>query len=188
MNWNEVGALFRALPEIVEAEDDDGDLLSTAQDFSKTLRKLGLRQMQEVREALSGIAVPENAKQEVRAAWQREQERAVSAERQAEKLALVLVGALDQLHNLAKAMEGDKALQDWSEQVELARTFCHREAGKVGLVTLASPGDSFNPAIQDATNPVSSKSQGLAVIVEVRAQGYLWNGSVLRRALVRLED
>lgn len=187
MDLDKVRNLLRALPEISESTDSDRDLLATAEEFSKTLRKLGLRQMQEVREALAAVETPGAQVEEVRAAWQREQQRAVDAERQSERLARVLVGTLDQLRNLQAGLGQVAGLGDWAEQAGKALTLCHREAEKVGLVALAAAGDPFDAAVHDTINEVSPASGSSWVVTDVKTQGYSWNGAGVRRALVALK-
>jgi len=179
---------LRSIPQIVEdTEVPTGkvtDLVDAAAEFAKLLRKLGIQQTREAREILSALQEPGGQSEQLREAWQREQQRATESERQLGKLAEVFIAALDILDRMLAAFQQAGGMEGWEQQARQAVELCLHNAEKIGFVALGSPGEPFDVAIHDLTRPVPSGQRGTVRVSAVVSRGYSLNGKVLRRAAV----
>jgi len=187
----ELETLQQALQSIPEVQDgtaaeggDVADLLGVAAEFSKLLRKLGVQQTREVRELLDALQVPGAPSEQVREAWQREQQRAAGSEQQLRRVSEVLIGTFDILERMLAAMEAQPGMREWEEQTRQAIDLCLHNAQKVGLVPLGAPGEPFDVAIHNLTREVPRGYRGPVRVGAVVTRGYALNGKVLRRAAV----
>jgi molecular chaperone GrpE (heat shock protein) len=177
---------LRAIPEVTEAPPASGeveDVLGAAAEFSKLLRKAGIQQSREVREMLSSLQEPGGQSEQIRDAWQREQQRATGSEQQLRKLAEVLIATLDILDRMVAAFE-PAHMEEWRVQTRQAVDLCIHNAEKVGLVPLGIPGEPFDIAVHDLTREVPRDHRGPIQVGSVITRGYSLNGKVLRRAEV----
>lgn len=58
---------------------------------------------------------------------------------------------------------------------------------KEGLEPVAAVGEPFDPELHEAVMHVEGDGSGGPVVVEVMRSGYVWNGRVLRPAMVKVE-
>jgi molecular chaperone GrpE len=58
---------------------------------------------------------------------------------------------------------------------------------KEGLEQVAAVGDPFDPELHEAVMHVEGDGSGGPVVAEVMRSGYVWNGRVLRPAMVKVE-
>jgi molecular chaperone GrpE (heat shock protein) len=192
MELDEIREVLRSVPLVVDGEaaggEETADLLGAAAEFAKVLRRSGVQQLRDSRELVATLQEPLAKVEEVRAAWQREQQRAVESERQRKELAKVVIGALDILDRLLAAFQSISGMEDWAEQTENAIRSCLRQADKVGLVALAAPGEPFDESVHDANQRLGGRRRGDLRIKAVPVRGYALNGQVLRRATVDVAD
>lgn len=179
---------LRAIPQVTDpaapSTGEISDLLSAAAEFSKLLRKLGVQQTREVRELLSSMQQPETQSEELREAWQREQQRAAASEQQLRRLADVLVATLDIFDRMLAAFQDQRGMEPWERQTRQAIDVCLHSAEKVGLVALGTPGEPFDIAIHDLEREIPPGHRGTVRVGTVVTRGYALNGKVLRRATV----
>lgn len=180
--------LRSSIPQVEEAAPGPSgevtDLLGAAAEFAKILRKLGIQQSREVRELLSTLQEPIGQFEQVREAWQREQQRAAESERQLGKIAEVLIGALDIFDRMLTAFQQAGGMEDWEQQTRQALELCRNSAEKVGLVPLGNPGEPFDVAIHDLARQVPPDYRGTVRVSTVVSTGYALNGKVIRRSTV----
>ncbi len=179
---------LRSIPRVEEddpaAEGEVTDLLGAAADFSKLLRKLGIQQTREVREILSTLQAGGGQGEQVREAWQREQQRAAGSEQQLRKLAEVLIGTFDILDRMLAAFQGAAGMEEWEQQARQAVKLSLHNAEKVGLVSLGVTGEPFDGTIHDLVREIPAGHRGGVRVGSVVTRGYSLNGQVLRRAEV----
>jgi molecular chaperone GrpE (heat shock protein) len=179
---------LQSIPQVIDDPQTPAgnvtDLVDAAAEFAKLLRKLGVQQTREVREILSAFQEPSGQFEQLREAWQREQQRATESERQLGKLAEVFIAALDILDRMLTAFHQAGGMEDWERQTRQAVELCLHNAEKAGLVSLGSPGEPFDVAIHDLTRQVPPGHRGTVRVSTVVSRGYALNGNVLRRAQV----
>ncbi|HOK78064.1 MAG TPA: nucleotide exchange factor GrpE [Verrucomicrobiota bacterium] len=98
----------------------------------------------------------------------------------------VLVRIMDHVYALyaAGVRSGQRAL---IEQFANFQNACRDAARRVGLVpVLAAPGETFNPEIHQLMNP-NDPVPANAIVSEMLATGYAYQGQLIRRALVVLQ-
>ncbi|MDW8308760.1 MAG: nucleotide exchange factor GrpE [Verrucomicrobiales bacterium] len=97
----------------------------------------------------------------------------------------VLVHVLDHVHALLAA--ATRANQPRVvEQLTRFQAACHDAARRVGVVPfLPAPGEQFDPQRHRSAEPDAPPPDG-AVVSEVLAAGFTWQGRLVRPALVRL--
>jgi predicted NBD/HSP70 family sugar kinase len=194
MELSSVQQALRSIPRVDDdaasepAESGVTDLLGAATEFSKLLRKLGIQQTREVRDILSTIRSGDPQSEQVREAWQREQQRASGSEQQLSRLAEVLIGTFDILDRMLAAFADAGGMEDWELQARQAVDLSLHNAEKVGLVPLGSPGERFDVAIHDLVREVPRGHRGAVKISAVVTRGYALNGKVLRRAVVDFRE
>ena len=188
MDLQELQSKLASLPEIADPDQPPqagSDLLSVAEEFAKLLRKLGIQQTRSGTDLLGSVKDSMSRLDEVHQAALDARDRAVQAERQAEKLALVLVGHLDLLERAVGVMREAGGMASWVEQLEKGIDQSLAEASKWGLVSVGRPGDVFDPEVHDSVNQI----EGSAAVAEVRRalrRGFMLNGRLLRRAQVEI--
>ncbi len=99
----------------------------------------------------------------------------------------VLVRVLDHVHalHMAGVRSGQAGL---IEQLGNFQNACRDAARRVGLVpVLATPGAPFNAELNQLVNPEATVPDG-AVIGEMMATGFAYQGQLLRRAVVTLQS
>ena len=148
-----------SLPEVPEPTSEPmSDLLSVAEEFAKLLRKLGIQQTRSGTDLLGSVKDSMSRLDDVHQAALDARDRAVQAERQAEKLALVLVGHLDLLERAVGVMREAGGMASWVEQLEKGIDQSLAEASKWGLVAVGQPGDLFDPEVHDSVNQIERTS------------------------------
>jgi len=98
----------------------------------------------------------------------------------------VLVRIMDHVYALyaAGVRSGQRAL---IEQFANFQNACRDAARRIGLVpVLAAPGETFNPEIHQLMNP-NDPVPGNAIVAEMLATGYAYQGQLIRRVLVVLQ-
>jgi molecular chaperone GrpE (heat shock protein) len=98
----------------------------------------------------------------------------------------IIVHILDHVFAVFQAAlhSGQPAL---AEQMSQFQNNCREAARRVGLVaTLGKPGDPFDPNIHKLAEGVSAN--GTAIIGETLATGYTFQGQIIRRPLVALQE
>jgi molecular chaperone GrpE (heat shock protein) len=187
MKLQTVQQALGSLPQVNEpasAASEPIDVLGAVAEFSKLLRKVGVQQTREVREILSSLQSSGSQTEEIRQAWQREQERAAASEQQLRKLAEVLIAALDILERMHAAFEAAPGMQEWAQQTRQAIDVALHNSKKIGLVPLGAPGEPFDVAIHDLESEVPPGHRDPVHVGSVTTRGYALNGKVLRRASV----
>lgn len=194
MDLRELRDALRALPQARDAEtaaeDGVGDLLTAAGEISRALRRLGVQQMKDSREVLAACNSLKGQAGDVeplRAAWQREQQRAADSERQQKELARVVIATLDVFDRMLSAFRSLEGMRDWAEQSELAIARCLRQADRAGLAALGTPGEPFDETIHDGGQHLDGGG-GTLVVESVAIRGYALNGQLLRRARVNVTE
>jgi molecular chaperone GrpE len=172
---------LRSIPEIDEAaaapSEKIEDVVGAVAEFSKLLRKAGIQQSREVREIVSSLA---QNPEEIREAWQREQQRAAASEQQLRKLAEAMIATLDILDRMLAEM----ASTNWEAQIRQALDVSLHNVEKAGLVSFGKVGELFDPAIHDLTREIKQRPTVALCVSAVASRGYALNGKVLRRAAV----
>ena len=190
MDLNSIRETLRLVPEVVDSQVDPpqppGDLLGSAEDFAKVLRKLGVQQMRDTRELLASVQGALGESGEIREAWHKERQRATESERQLKALARVMVDTLDILDRMHSTLQSVGGMEDWARQVEQALDLCLQKAERAGLVPLGKPGEEFDEAIHDSLQPLPpGRRRPIVMVVPMR--GYALNGQILRRATVEAQ-
>jgi NTP pyrophosphatase (non-canonical NTP hydrolase) len=191
MDLNVIRETLRSIPEIVDPQagppPPPGDLLGSAEDFAKVLRKLGVQQMRDTRELLAGVQGALGESGEIRDAWQKERQRATESERQLKALARVMIDTLDILDRMHSTFHSVGGMEDWARQVEQALEVCFEKAERVGLVPLGKPGEEFDEAVHDSPQPLPP-GRRRPKVTAVSTRGYALNGQILRRATVEAQS
>lgn len=174
---------FRSIPRVGDSAPlaEIEDVLGAAAEFSKLLRKLGIQQVREVREALSSLQDPEG--EQIREAWHREQQRAAGSEQQLRKVTDVLISTFDILERMLTAFRAAE-MEEWEKQTRQAIEICLHDAEKVGLVPLGVQGEIFDAAVHDIARELPREPRAVLLVSAVVTRGYALNGKVLRRAAV----
>ena len=153
-----------SLPEVPEPTSEPmSDLLSVAEEFAKLLRKLGIQQTRSGTDLLGSVKDSMSRLDDVHQAALDARDRAVQAERQAEKLALVLVVHLDLLERAVGVMREAGGMVSWVEQLEKGIDQSLSEASKWGLVAVGQPGDLFDPEVHDSVNQIDRTKHAVVV-------------------------
>lgn len=191
MDLNAIRESLESIPKIMDPQagssEPAGDLFGAAEDFAKVLRKLGVQQMRDSRELLASIQSAFGDAGEVRAAWQKERQRATDSERQLKALTGAMVDTLDILDRMHSAFQSVGGMADWARQIEQALKVCLEKAERAGLVALGKPGEEFDEAVHDSPQPLPA-GQRRPTITTVSIRGYALNGQVLRRATVEAQS
>jgi len=189
MDLKKIQDALRSLPQVVEGDREDsrkeGDLLGVATQFSLLLRKIGVQQTRADTDLMAAVESATSRVDEVHQAALDARDRAVQAERQAEKLAEVLIKHLDLLERAVGVMENAEGLESWVETLRKGADGTLAEAAKWGLVSVGLPGEPFDPNVHDSTNQIERTDEAVVVKTTVR-RGFLLNGRVLRRAEVEI--
>jgi len=182
----EIRRQLAALPEIQEASGETvHDLLSVAGEFAKLLRKLGVQQTRAGTDVVGSVRESMARLDDVHQAALDARDRAVRAERQAEKLATALIAHLDLVERAAAVMREAGGMNSWIEQFEKAEGQTLAEAAKWGLTTTGHEGETFDTSVHDALNEIEPTDAAVNVH-RVQRRGWMLNGRVLRRARVEI--
>lgn len=191
MDLDAIREALRSIPEVAAPHaglpQPTGDLVGSAEDFAKVLRKLGLQQMRDTRELLASMQSALGESGEIREAWQKERQRAIASERQLKALAMVMVEALDILDRMHSTFRSVSGMEDWAGQVEQALDLCLQRAERAGLAPLGRTGEEFDEAIHDSSRPLSPSSRR-PTVTAVSTRGYALNSQILRRATVEAQS
>jgi molecular chaperone GrpE (heat shock protein) len=98
----------------------------------------------------------------------------------------ITIRMLDQVHALFQAamQSGQPAV---AEQIGLFQNACRDLGRRAGIAVLtAPPGEPFDPKRHQLPN--DAQPSGNALILDTLAPGYTYQGQLIRRALVRLEE
>ncbi len=95
-------------------------------------------------------------------------------------------GALELVRELLPVLDAfDAAVEHGSEEVRPLRTQLLSTLEKLGLAVLDETGVPFDPNVHEAV--MHEQGEGEAVVAEVMRTGYLWNGAVVRAAMVKVK-
>ena len=98
----------------------------------------------------------------------------------------ILIRMLDQVHALFQAalQSGQPAL---AEQIGLFQNACRDISRRIGLaVVAAQPGEPFDPKRHQLLHDAAAADN--ALILDTLAPGYTYQGQMVRRAVVRLQE
>jgi molecular chaperone GrpE len=188
MDLRSLQSLLADLPEIVHESDDGAqadDLLATVGEISKVLRKVGLQQTRSGTEVLGAVEATAARLDEVHQAALDARDRAAQAERQAEKLAHVVIGQLDLVERATTVMREAGGLETWAATLAKGAEQTLTDAAKWGLVAIGVVGETFDPQVHDAVNSVGVTDRPV-VVAAIHRRGFTLNGRPLRRAEVEI--
>lgn len=95
-------------------------------------------------------------------------------------------GALELVRELLPVLDAlDAAVEHGSEEVRPLRTQLLQTLEKQGLAVVDEVGVAFDPNVHEAV--MHEEGDGEAVVAEVLRTGYLWNGAVVRAAMVKVK-
>ncbi|MCC5951100.1 MAG: nucleotide exchange factor GrpE [Acidimicrobiia bacterium] len=83
----------------------------------------------------------------------------------------------------------DAAISQGSTEVEPVYKTLLETLSREGLAPMETEGQIFDPHLHEAVvaEPADDSSDGQTVVVDTLRTGYLWNGSVLRAAMVKVK-
>jgi len=192
-NTIDLGALQNRLAELPEThpgaqiEAGGADFLSVAGEFSKLLRKIGIQQTRAGTDLLAGVREATSRLDEVHQAALDSRDRAVQAERQAEKLALTLIGQLDLVVRAIGVMREAEGVDRWADALEKGVLQTLTDASKWGLSGIGNEGEEFDPDVHDSVNQIDRTEQKV-IVSKMHRKGYSLNGRLLRRAEVEIAE
>ena len=92
------------------------------------------------------------------------------------------------LDNIDRAAAADKDSADYIKGIELIVKQFEALGSNLGIVEVASVGDSFDPNFHEAVMHIEDDSLGENVIAEVLQKGYKLGDTVIRPAMVKVAN
>jgi molecular chaperone GrpE len=114
-----------------------------------------------------------------------ERERSEEAKRGVERLVLDLIPVIDAFDRALQAHD-DPRYEEYRKGITLIRKQLWDSIAKHGVLPIEAAGKIFDPHHHQAIERVESEDQPDGTIVAVFQDGYMFNGRVLRPAIVRV--
>ncbi|MEK7096614.1 MAG: nucleotide exchange factor GrpE [Patescibacteria group bacterium] len=96
-----------------------------------------------------------------------------------------ILSVLDNFHLATQHMPGDLSRNNWAVGIKHIEKQLESILKKEGLEVIKTEGEHFNPALHESVEEIKSKKPDGLILEEV-APGYLFGGSVLRAAKVKI--
>jgi molecular chaperone GrpE len=92
------------------------------------------------------------------------------------------------LDNIDRAAATDKENPDYIKGIEMIVKQFQGIAANLGIVEIASAGDTFNPELHEAVMHIEDENLAENVIAEVLQKGYKIGDTVIRAAMVKVAN
>jgi molecular chaperone GrpE (heat shock protein) len=176
---NDIEDIRTALADLPDIEPEGqestpADLLSIAETFATTLRKVGLQNTRSSSEAA-------NAARDMVARL----DELADSRKASLNLAQVLMDHLDFLDRAIDLLRQADGLGSWGDQLGTGRTELLTKAQRAGLCAIGTVGEDFDADLHDATNRLGPAGDRI-VVSSVLRHGYVFGPDVLRRATVTI--